>query len=95
MFRFDTGAEMIAAERARQVSGEGYSDAHDDHYTDRELTRAAVAYALGATDREDADDYWPRGWAERKPTDSEIGDLVKAGALIAAEIDRIQRRINA
>lgn len=37
--------------------------------------------------------YWPRRWSPDwyKPTNA-IRDLVKAGALIAAEIDRLQRK---
>ena len=37
---------------------------------------------------------WPVAWDESwwKPSDDPVRNLVKAGALIAAEIDRLQRR---
>jgi hypothetical protein len=40
---------------------------------------------------------WPPSWSYNwwKPSDDPIRNLVKAGALIAAEIDRLQRRSNA
>lgn len=39
-----------------------------------------------------ASDHWPFGSCEWKPSVADpVRDLVKAGALIAAEIDRLQR----
>jgi hypothetical protein len=86
------GVQRIAEERARQRSKEGYSDAHDDVHGNFEMTRSAVAYALHATGRLDADQHWPFGSCEWKPSAGDpVRDLTKAGALIAAEIDRLQR----
>jgi hypothetical protein len=39
-------------------------------------------------------DDWPWDWRFWKPSVDPIRDLVKAGALIAAEIDRLQRKKN-
>lgn len=88
-----SGAKLITAERDRQRSTEGYSYTHDDSHVNFEMTRSAVAYALHATgSRDAAADYWPFGSCEWKPNaDNPVRDLVKAGALIAAEIDRLQR----
>lgn len=92
-----TGAELIAAERRRQVEAEGWAPEHDDEHTKAELARAAHRYLTRAIDRSG----WPLGgfgslgwpWSESwwKPSDDPIRNLVKAGALIAAEIDRLQR----
>lgn len=80
------GVLAIADERRRQVEIEGWTPAHDDSYTDDELARAAACYALGRCPR----GVWP--WDEKwwKPC-GPIRNLEKAGALIAAEIDRRTR----
>lgn len=91
-----SGADLIAAERKRQIEAEGWTPEHDDQHDDGELARAAAAYALvagaGPTKQADeAEQWWPfdDDW---KPSEDEIRNLAKAGALIAAEIDRLQRR---
>lgn len=86
-----SGAELIAVERRRQVEEEGWTPQHDDQWKRSELIDAALAY-LNVTSR-DLDympRYWP--WAEFwwKPKDP-MRNFIKAGALIAAEIDRLQR----
>lgn len=85
-----TGTELIAEERARQISAEGWTPEHDDKHGMSELAMAAVCYATPAAHR--GTTYWP--WSSRwwKPTpENRIRELAKAGALIAAEIDRLQR----
>lgn len=87
-----TGAELIAAERARQIEVEGWTPEHDDEHDDNELPKAAVAYVLASRNLVLGSwAFWP--WHEDwwKPSDDPIRNLVKAGALIAAEIDRLQR----
>jgi hypothetical protein len=80
----ESGVDLIAAERARQVSAEGWTAEHDDGHTHGELAAAAAAYAWPY-----APALWP--WGDGfKPTSRER-DLVRAGALIAAEIDRLRR----
>ena len=46
----EQGAQMIAAERARQVSVEGWTPEHDDQATNGSLAIAAACYAISATD---------------------------------------------
>jgi hypothetical protein len=94
------GVWMIGAERSRQLSVEGWTPEHDTEHTTGELTRAARCYAdaaLTAVIRPDASEYhrlvhheWPWHQESWKPSNDPIRNLVKAGALIAAEIDRLQ-----
>lgn len=85
----------VLLERRRQVEVEGWHHARDDMYTDGELARAGSAYAAASTYYH-ADPYaavlsiwpWDRSWL--KPT-SPRRDLVKAAALILAEIERLDR----
>lgn len=84
------GFSKIAEERARQAADEGYDPKNDDGYTAEELVRAAAGY-LGATGPDatrPAD--WPFAAREWAPEDR-VANLVRAGALIAAEIDRLGR----
>src|ERR1044072_7384413 len=107
-----TGAELIAAERQRQIDAEGHTPDHDDLHADGALAWAAACYAAPATvyamengpaNRFAFREPWPIEWTGnfnrgepgyrpwRRPECDRITELVKAGALIAAEIDRIQR----
>lgn len=89
-----TGSELILHERARQESQEGWTAEHDDKH-DGQLVDAAIAYAAHARYKrptaEAPNNWWPYGW-DFKPSPDPIRNLVKAGALIAAEIDRLQRK---
>ena len=93
----------IIAERQRQQSVEGWTPEHDEQHTSGELAGAAACYARHVNGRqwvyptrpesyasEKAPNEWP--WHEEwwKPTNPRR-DLVKAGAFIAAEIERIDR----
>ena len=91
--------DEIAHERRRQISSEGWSPAHDDEHAKGEMASAAACYALPQDQRWnlDARDYrkiiehiWP--WNARwwKPGDRRR-ELVKAGALIVAELERLDR----
>ena len=80
----------VAAERRRQIEAEGWTPEHDDEHVAGELATAGASYALVAVG------YgllalrtwpWPAGL---KPT-TPRRDLVKAGALILAEIERLDR----
>lgn len=99
-----TGEERIRAERDRQIQVENYGGTHDDAHDRGQLYLAAKAY-LAATHRTDIDDIleyeWP--WEARffKPylphstvrggvVDTEKC-LIKAGALILAEKERLDR----
>lgn len=97
-----TGIEAIAAERLRQIEAEGYLPSHDEEHDSGELAGAAVAYATLARNQV-ASGYdlttappaqlWRWGADAWKPSPSPIRNLEKAGALIAAEIDRLQREM--
>ena len=91
------GAELIYRERNRQLREEGWTAEHDDEHNQGELALAAACYALAELHREkemygDPPPEWPweAKWWRPTPHDR-IRELVKAGALIAAEIDRMQR----
>ena len=94
-----TGIELIAAERERQITAEGWTPEHDAEHTDGALAEAAICYANTASAQVRGncaaklmDDQWP--WMPEwwKPSEDPVRNLVKAAALIAAEIDRIQRK---
>jgi hypothetical protein len=97
-----SGVELIAAERARQIEVEGYSIEHDEYHAGAALAIAACCYALPQHMRKwrhhpgpslvSVPTLWPWSPSDWKPSDDDrVRDLVKAGALLAAEIDRIQR----
>ena len=83
------GINLIENERIRQIHREGWTEEHDDKHVNNELALAAACYAVPDVFSQG---YWPPTWdlSWYKPT-TRIRDLVKAGALIAAEIDRLQR----
>lgn len=80
----------VAAERRRQIEAEGWTPEHDDKHDDGSLGAAAACYA--ATQRPDGmcPAYWPWQASWWKPKDRR-SDLVRAGALILAEIERLDR----
>ena len=95
-----TGVELIAEERQRQIEVEGWTKEHDAEHKNDELVKAAICYADPNVYYHQENrimrfripnKFWPAQWDIRwfKPTDR-VRDLVKAGALIAAEIDRLQ-----
>jgi hypothetical protein len=89
-----TGAELIAEERARQISQEGWTPEHDDQHDNGEMVGAAAAYQLHALlgiFKESPPSMWPWSREDWKPSENAIRNLTKSGALLAAEIDRIQR----
>lgn len=91
---FRPGAELIAAERQRQMTVEGWTPEHDDAHEGAELLQAALWYLDNGADFNFGLNLPPWPWEQSwwKPSEDAVRQLVKAGALIAAEIDRIQRR---
>ncbi len=92
-----SGTELIAEERQRQIYVEGYTAVHDDQHRGGEIAHAGACYAAAEITRSinknnSAPGLWPwdREWWKPAP-DNRVRELVKAGALIAAEIDRLQR----
>jgi hypothetical protein len=99
-----TGIEIIAAERRRQIDVKGYTPEHDDVHELGELGLAAALYALpydvfvGGEKLIKQDDFISLHIALETgcgfyvdPEPDKIKRLAKAGALIAAEIDRVNR----
>lgn len=92
------GVELIAAERHRQVEVEGWSAEHDDQHTGGAMATAAGCYAhlagqqaalgLGSMDVPSGWPWHPAWW---KPSPDPARNLEKAGALVAAELDRLHR----
>lgn len=92
-------SDDVLAERQRQIEGEGWSAEHDDLHKHGDLAGAAACYtlnaAIGLVDGAphcpaEPCMFWP--WAREwwKPKDPRR-DLVRAAALIIAEIERIDR----
>lgn len=91
-----TGTDLIRAERERQIEEEGWTPEHDDEHACGELIDAGLSYVYSAINpghpamRTPPSEWsWDAEWW--KPTGDPIRDLTKAGALFAAEIDRLQR----
>lgn len=95
----------ISAERARQVSKEGWTAEHDDEHADGSLAVAGACYALSdhplkikdprdrlgrATISINQMEIWPWDFQWWKPSNNRR-NLVKAAALIVAEIERLDR----
>lgn len=89
-------ARDVLAERHRQVEAEGWTPEHDDQYQHGSIAQAAGCYALHASGvyKGMYPSVWP--WMPKwwKPT-TPRRDLVKAGALILAEIERLDRAMPA
>ena len=89
----DTGVGLIATERKRQIEKVGWTPDHDANHREGELSLAAMCYAApsAACIGQGTPSHWPWDSMWWKPS-NHIRNLVKAGALIAAEIDRLQRK---
>jgi hypothetical protein len=74
----------VLGERQRQIDVENWAPEHDDQYHQNELVRAALCYLLGNPSS------WPWEYRWWKPADRRR-NLVKAVALIIAEIERLDR----
>lgn len=100
-----TGVELIAQERQRQLEVEGWTAEHDQQWLKGELAIAAACYAVYGTVVEVLKitaglgsrgfaykDGWPwdSSWDKRYEHNL-LRRLAIAGALCAAEIDRIKR----
>lgn len=96
-----SGIELIAAERQRQIAIEGWTPEHDDEHDKAEMTDAAECYLHHANlqhravnpsyDANGIPWEWPWRGCWWKPSEDRKRNLVKAGALIAAELDRLER----
>jgi len=91
------GAVAIVAERERQLTAEGWAPEHDDQHATGQLAAAGVCYAIRHASgvpigrpSDETPDWWPWDAEWWKPK-SLRADLVRAGALLAAELDRERR----
>lgn len=91
--------DEIAAERRRQIDAEGWTAEHDDLHTSGKMVRAAACYAYragasyeykAASGPGSPPPDWPWDSFWWKPT-TPRRDLIKAGALIVAELERLDR----
>lgn len=84
----------VLEERERQITAEGWTPEHDDEHENGELAAAAATYATSAADCivhvQPYQNTWPWQNSWWKPT-TPRRDLVKAAALILAEIERLDR----
>ena len=91
-----TGIELIAQERAEQIEKHGWTAEHDAKHDSGALAVVAATLAVMHTDSTVTDpeekhgtDNNPWGLEDKLKSDA-IHSLKIAGALIAAEIDRLQ-----
>lgn len=91
----------VLLERRRQIEAEGWTPEHDDQHDQGELAQAGAVYAANAVwadqgAKEARQFFVPNGWPWArewwKPSNSRRRMLVKAGALILAEIERLDRQ---
>jgi hypothetical protein len=91
----DSALADVATERKRQIEIEGWTPEHDDEHDDTQLAGAAACYALATVAhwaaRPAIAQLWPWDASWWKPADDPRRNLVKAGALILAEIERLDR----
>lgn len=85
------GIDLIKEERIEQIEKHGYNPDYDNkHHSDGELLRFAI-YLIQSNN-----DNFPKGFTEDHVLQfflkSRIKQLTVAGALIAAEIDRLQNK---
>lgn len=90
-----TVIEEVAAERQRQIEQEGWTPSHDDEHSYGEMADAGACYALlgggNAPWRHSVvRRAWPWTWEWLKPKDHRR-NLIRAAALIVAEIERLDR----
>jgi hypothetical protein len=92
----------VARERERQMAEEGWTPEHDDKHDNEELAYAAACYAMGShsvsrgvgpVDGVNATitaRLWPWSFEWWKPK-RKRHNLIRAAALIVAEIERLDR----
>ncbi len=85
------GVYLIAAERHRQLTEEGFTFEHDDVTNNDEQLASAAAFYATPERYGQMTVFWPWGNPHKKRQHTRLRQLVVAGALLAAEIDRILR----
>lgn len=83
-----SGAELISEERKRQIEEEGYDEFMDSFRKPNDLTKASICYLkANLMPFGDIIEDFPWDSLFFTPKDK-LRNLVRAGALIAAEIDK-------
>jgi hypothetical protein len=86
--------ELVWDERIRQQTEEGYTPAHDDEHTEGQLALLAAAYALSSRGKYkrtvEIHSVLALDGFSFKPKDP-ISDVIKAAALLLAELERLLR----
>lgn len=105
MNKLSIASKLTYDERERQKKVEKWSEDHDDNHIEGELGIAALCYEQLPSERDlpGGDIYlqtampnnWPWGddWWKPSP-DDRLKELVKAGGLYRAEMERLQRKLN-
>lgn len=91
-YDWTVGCVDIVRARTKQIRRKGYTFEHDAGHRKGELINAAIVYAMsagGATEMEQAAAIWWPFPEPFKPSKDKTEDLADAGALLAAEIDRL------
>lgn len=97
---YNKSIEDVIKERNKQIVDKNFTSQHDDAMVNHQLTDAAICYAADyfmrnkkiCDDNNFVDSIWPWEKYNFKPSVySRREDLVKAAALIIAEIDRLDR----
>ncbi len=86
-------AQEALQERLRQVAKEGFTAAHDDDHDDGQMAAAAACYLLYSDAYPNAGqppEQWPWEAAWWKPKEYRR-DLIRALALVIAEVERLDR----
>ena len=88
--------KLVWDERLRQINQEGYDSFHDDGEAEGQLSKSAMVYACPECQREQVMNSWSWDMQDLKLSSEDtiegrIKNLIKAGALICAEIDRLER----
>lgn len=94
----ETGIELIERERKEQIEKHGFGKGHDESgLNDRGELVAAAVFILSHVPRGSILGAYPRTWGmkyrEKFLSKSRVDKLKVAGALIAAEIDRLQGQV--
>lgn len=91
--QLSSAARDVLNERQRQIDAEGWTPERDDKYEMGELSTAAGCYSMFTLAFPPADPprHWPWPAMWWKPSNARRKNLVKAGALILAEIERLDR----
>jgi hypothetical protein len=87
--------EEIASERLRQMLVEGWTPAHDDEHAEGEIARAAACYATQGRYHYPIPGNPPPTWpwaAEWWKPKGYRRNLIRAAALLVAEIERLDRK---